>query len=54
MRTVLSQSQITAILDKHFDGINFAMYDVQPDGTFGGVLIDHPYQTDIPDDEQFK
>lgn len=49
MRTALTQAQITAILAKHFDGINFAMYQVDEDGTLGGVVVDHAYSTDIPD-----
>lgn len=54
MRTTLTRAQLTAILAKHFDGINFAMYHVEGDGCLEGVTVDHPYSTEIPDDSDWR
>ncbi len=49
MRTVLTQAQVTAIINKAFDeGMNFCMYHVGPDGMFEGVTVDHLYSVDLP------
>lgn len=54
MRTTITQAQLTAIVAQAFDGINFLQYQVTPDGTLEGAIVDHPYEAKLPDASGFE
>ena len=55
MRTNLSQSQVTAIIEDYFERqdsfVNFIYYGLDDNGTFNGCLIDHDSEVNLPKGE---
>ena len=57
MRTSLTQAQVTAIIEKHFNDqdseIHFVHFGVDDDGTFRGAIVDHASEVSLPDSSQW-
>ncbi len=50
MRTFVTRAQLSAIIALAFeDDVGFMQYQIDPDGTLTGVIVDHAREAELPD-----